>query len=414
MEAFLINIFHVLIIIWFLRKWIKSRIDTSLVWFLICSLFFIGIPLLFDSCLILYNGISTANVIKANYNVNWISNGFLLIDKVSLYALLFDIVLILIYKIANKNFTQYKYFRPKPSNSYFFSWYSILIISYLSLLFFMLNYGINTFQHLGVGVWTKNMEYNKWLYLLTNILISISPIGILKGLYEKKYLLMILSSIPAILIGFVTDSRALIISSVFIIAYYFLWRQAYQNISLRKIITIVIVFYLAFIGLTYFKEGQLFIYPLSLDRSYSDLFYSFANGEQISSKGINFLRLITTGLWSIDVHGIETVEILLAGSRYFSGWGTLHPTILGWAYVDLGGYCFLLAAYFGFFLGVFDRFRINMSPRISILYMCIILRFCPIAVRGSVQYAYANAIYPIFVFLLYYFYMIIFHKTTFK
>lgn len=400
MLALLLNFIHVLIILWFLRKLVKNGIDTSLLWFLVCSLFFIGIPLLFDSCLILNSDIHSANTIKAKYNDNWISNGFQYIDRISLYAFIFDLVLILIYIITDRSFTKYKFFNSQSSSSYFFSWKVIFIISYLSLLFFMLNFGISSLQHLGVGEWTENWTYNKWLNLLTTILISVSPVGILKGLYEKKYILMIFSSIPAILIGFITDSRALIISYVIIFAYYFVWTQAFKSISLRKVLFFAIGFFLAFVGLTYFKEDKLFIYPLSLDRSYSDLFYCFESGDAISSKGMNFLKLVSTGIWSFNDKGIETVEAILANSRYFSGWGTLHPTVLGWAYMDLGRNFFLLAAFFGFFLGVFDIIRKNLNPRLSLLYMCIILRFCPIAVRGSVQYAYANAIYPVLFFLI--------------
>lgn len=410
MGALLINACHLLLIILLLRRFAKRGIDTSLFWMFLCSLFFISIPLFYDSLLVLNRGIEAADIIKSDNNLHWPTGGFRLIDKVSLCSLLFDVAIFVVYCIFNPNYCKL-HFQPIGSiNNNFLSWPVILAISYLSLIFFMINYGITSFVSLGVGAWTNNWEYNKWLNLITNILISISPLGILKGLCERKYILLLLSSIPAILIGLVTDSRALIISSVFIVVYYFLWNQVNKPIKLHKILLVLLVGYIAFIGLTYFKEETFFVYPLSLDRSYSDLFYSFVMEEQLSTKGVNFLRLVSTGFGNFDDHGVESIEVLLANSRYFTGWGSLHPTVLGWAYLDLGELYFLFGAFLGFFLGLFDRVRRASVAKMNLVLVCIILRFCPIMVRGSVQYAYSTAIYPLLVFLI----IILFQKCTYK
>lgn len=394
-----INIIHVFFLVYLIRRYIKKRIDTSLIWFYICSLFFISVPLLFDSFMILFEG-DKAQTIKAAVNENWISNAYNNMTKVSVYALIFDLCVYIMYVLVNRKFKLLKFGSIADVKNDFFGWPIIIVVSYGMLALFMINFGITSVESMDVN-WSDNWSYNKWLNLLTNLILSVAPVGILKGLWEKKYLYILIILIPFAIVGFITGARAFIITVVFIVIYYYVWKKTYTGFSMGSLFLFGIIGYVAFVFLTYSREHQLFIYPLSLDRSYSDLFYCFANADKISTNGVNFLRMISTGFLQFDDGGVGSVEEVVANMRYFDGWGTLHPTILGWAYLDMVDLFFIPALFFGLFLGLFDFLRSKMSIKIGLLFLCIILRFCPIAVRGSVQYAYSTAIYPIIIFVAY-------------
>ena len=83
------------------------------------------------------------------------------------------------------------------------------------------------------------------------------------------------------------------------------------------------------------------------------------------------------------------------------GWGSLHPTILGWAFIDLGKYYGFLALFLGGILGICDRIRLSCKPIVNIMFLSFVFSFSAIAMRGSLQYAYSSFIYPFFMLIIY-------------
>ena len=92
----------------------------------------------------------------------------------------------------------------------------------------------------------------------------------------------------------------------------------------------------------------------------------------------------------------------MADYKFFPGWGSLHPTLYGWAYIDLGFYGFILAIYLGIFSGILDQVRYKLPVKYNILFIPFIMRFITVLIRGSVQNAYSNIVYILFIFIIIY------------
>jgi len=166
-----------------------------------------------------------------------------------------------------------------------------------------------------------------------------------------------------------------------------------------KLVVVAIIMSILF---TSYRGGWGASYPLTRDMSYFDMFYAYQNADAITTSGSNTKRLILTGLISYDA---EDLTVKLASYKFFTGWGSLHPTIIGWALIDLGKSCFwLLAVYIGCFLGFCDRLRYSLPRKYNFFFLAFIFMFCAVAVRGSVQYAYSGIIYPFLMLTIYYIY----------
>ena len=396
MSAFLINIIHNFILIFVLVSIFKKKQDRAIIWYIVSSMFFISIPLLFDSIIGTLFGMEAATALRMRYDPMWDIFNFSVIADVSLCALIFDIVVLIVYGLMNRN--RYDIFDASKATK--INWQVLFLISYGAFVVFMINQGLTKVSNLGIGGgWNDNNIGNRWVTLLFNILVTTAPVGLIKGFYKKQYILAFLSVIPLILIEYISEARALVIAAGFAFCYYMVSQLSVKGWSMWKICLCIISGYVINILFTFYRSHNVALYPLMVDPSYGELYYSYFMSDIFSTRGNNFLRMLSTGIYSPDISE-NLVEESLANLKYHYGWGTLHPTVVGWSVFDMKKLFFIPAAFWGFFYAIFDRIRYKMPPAMSVLFLTIIFRFTPILVRGSVQYAYTVAFYPIIFFVL--------------
>lgn len=401
MFALIINLINVLFLTYLVCYYIKYRIDTSLLWYSIVSLFFINIPLLFDNCLLYYD-IDLFNNIQLNSNVYWELNFVSDFLRVSLCSLMFNLCFFLSYRfITRKKIFTFIFLESNKKASILFPWIIYFLVSYFGLLLFMYHNNISSFSFIGTGLWYQNRNDNAVINLLVNLLVPIMPVSLFVSLVFRKYLLGFLCIIPVILIAIITGARSQYITIAFYLLYYIIWKLGLKQFSFNSLIKLFIVSVsIAVFIMSLRSESN--TYPLSKDLSYCDLFYVFQNSNAFTTEGTNFIRLILTGFYDYSVNDV-TAE--LANYKFFQGWGTLHPTLLGWAYADLQGYFWVLSLFFGTFLGFYDLLRHSILYKYNIFFLAFLFSFISISVRGSVQYAYSTIIYPFFILVLFYTYI---------
>lgn len=376
--------------------WIlKRKIDSSLFWLLACLLYFVNVPLLFDSIAIFWCGIDDYTYTLKQYNNFWEIGMKDCFFKVSVSSLVFNVVLILSYHFATIKH-RYKMAIPlldENNQNLFMSYKLYAIVSLIGLVLFMYNHGLSTIVFLGTGR-NANVAGNRFTILFQSLFLGIGSIGIIRGMVEKRYVEVAIIAIPVLLVAYITGARSQIIALAFAFIYYYIWKA---DLTAKQLVYIVVLGLLVSVVLTSYRGGIRF-YPLAKDGSYADLFYSFENQNHLATHGENFKRLLLTGFYKYQTYDIT---FKLADFKFFKGWGSLHPSMLGWAYIDLGNLYWLLAAYFGVFLGMCDVLRYKLPFRYNLLFVPFVFIFSSVAARGSVQYAYASIIYPFIIMCLF-------------
>jgi hypothetical protein len=416
--ACIFNVFSFLLLVWVSIKELKGRNSMLLYYCLIC-IYIVQIPLIYDSFSFLIRGSDVTKMILFNHNNTVTSSAdyYILntgiIFKASIYVFLSNIVLIGCYNLCvKKKITFYK--KIEPSN--FMSNVFYLLIGLTAISIFIYYYGFDISR---IGVDYRNTTFggtNPLLSFILNLcMISLISV-VLKGFVCRTYFTSFILLIPMLIIGTLTVARALIISIPLIILYYIVNVNHRKNIVnlIGKIFMIgaIFIFILLFI-----RGHDASFYPISRDISVFDLYYGIANKMNLNtSDGYYFFNVIKIGVpfWEWP-QNYETLESMLGSYRYFSGWGTLHPTFFGWTYIDAGWYGLLTAAFFGFFIGLTDIVRYHLSMKLSLLFLPFQLSFVAVMVRGSIQYAYGNIIYILIFFMICLFVMkFIFNKKLMK
>lgn len=402
-----INILNVFFICIFSYICLKKKRDTSLFWLFLSLLYFYNIPLLVDSFGYDFMGDRPYNLLLSEHNQYWNNDNVKWIDKISLCSLAFNIILYLSYRVTTLNsFKRFSF--PEIDESYtphelakttFFPFYWYVGFSLIGLALFFWDHGLTAITVLGTGNFASTLN-NRFVTFFQGLFLGIASVGVVRGLLEKKYLYLILIAIPIILVGYMTEARARIISLAFFIIWYFLWIKSSQGFSLRKILFLACFLFLVVFVLTSYRGGM-GIYPIAKDFSYADLYNAFRYEPSLSTAGEDTKRLLLTGFYNYQA---EDITYKLADYMFFVGWGSLHPTLLGWCYIDLGEWYWLIAVYFGFFLGIVDKLRHKLSSRYNLLILPFIFIFTSVAARGSVQYAYAAMIYPFLLLVIYFLY----------
>lgn len=398
MLTVLINILNTGILFYFCYKCVKNKIDSSLLWISISSLYFINIPLLYDSILSLFQTNYEYSIIQANEN--WVNGTFKSIYIISISSLVFNLLFYASYflTISPRKVMKLNK-RINVSNNIQLNvipWWLCILVCYSSFFLFLFNNGISNISNLGTAEWYSGRINNSIINFLSSFLLSLSSFTVFKALVEKKVWTGMICIIPLLLVEYITESRALIISSAFYFLFFVIINT--KTMTLYRMLTILIIAFLLSVLLTFWRGGLGLFYPNSKDVSYSDLFYAYSISEIISTHGTNSLRLILTGFYRIEAYDITRA---IADYKIKMGWGSLHPTILGWAFVDLGHYYGILALYFGFLLGICDRIRLSCKPIVNLIFLSFVFSFTTIAIRGSVQYAYALFIYAFFILIIY-------------
>ena len=112
------------------------------------------------------------------------------------------------------------------------------------------------------------------------------------------------------------------------------------------------------------------------------------------------LFLLTTGLYPNFILGernfsLVDIPSILAFDKFGWNFGTIHPTLYGWLFIDLG----FSAIFFTFFLGFIISFMENKMKLMNVkLYSFLVVSlslFIFVSLRGSLQVAYSKSFYII-------------------
>ena len=398
MITLLLNIINVMVLVFVLYRNIKLKIDTSIIWYCLVSLYFINIPLFFDCVQLQFQrtDIFELNIIKTN--PSWIKGTLSNMSRITIDSLLFNLILILTYSVIVGKSKRLKIHWTPALLTGYLSWKWLIILSWLAFILFLFYNQISlySFTLIQTGQWYQNRLNIPLLGLIVNLLIPICSISSLKMLVDKKWILGIIALFPLIIIGAITGSRSQIISIIFFVLYYFL-------IKLKRINILSICFYtfilLSTSMLLQSYRGNIKSYPVAKDSSYSDLFYSYEIVDQLRMNGESTKRLIATGFIHND-KSYRDITIELGKFKYRNSYVSLHPTILGWAYLDLKNLFFIIAIHIGFVLGITDKLRYRSPLVINEFMLSFVFTFIAVGVRGSLQFAYSTLIYPLFIMIL--------------
>lgn len=401
MWVFLLSLTNVILLLSVSYKCVKRRIDTALLYYCAISLYFINIPLLFDSLMVGLNGMNAWDATLADVNKYWTSGALRNIELVALNSLIFNIVFLASYYWVCKGQikTGKMTYRPLNNNTLSsLSWGTCFLFVIMGLIIFMVYNNITSFSNMEVGEWYENRSNDRVLGLLASLLVPLMSVGVIRTMYSKNYVLGLILLSPVLIIGISTGARSQIIPIVFYVMFYLLWANT-KGFRLKNILVIGIIGYVLVYLLTITRESFTAVYPLYKDWSYLDLFYVYEMGSSISTHGLNTLTMLLRDFLPLQVEDITTV---VADSKFGAGWGTLHPSLLGWAYVDLQNYYWVLAALFGVIIGFYDRLRHRMPMLIYLLFLSYEFAFLAIAVRGSVKFAYSQLFYPMLILIALY------------
>ena len=398
MEALFYSSLNLLFLIYTSFYCVKRRVDSAVFFYCLITLYFINIPLFYDSFMVLSHGMSYWERYLQDVNIQWSSNTLTNINIIARDSLVFNCCFIFSYYYIKKKrlLSQNLNFRPYGSNTITdLSWRRCFFLSYFGLAIFMVYNQISSFSMMDVGEWYENRLNNRVIALLSTIFVPLMSVGVIRAFYAKNIIGGLLVIAPVLIIGIFTGARSQIIPVVFYVIYFFIWSNA--KLKLKNILLFGGIAFALVLLLTISRETVTAIYPVYKDWAYIDLFYSYDVASSISTHGLNSLVMIARDILPVQVQDITT---LVADTKYGVGWGSLHPSLLGWAYIDLLNLNWLLAIFFGVLMAIYDRLRHNMPNAIYFMFLSYEFAFLAIAIRGSVQFAYSQLFYPIVILIL--------------
>lgn len=378
----------------------KRHIDTAVLYYCIVSLYFINIPLLYDALMVLTHGLGPWETTLMSVNRYWTSGTLQNIEIIARDSLVFNISFFFAYYLICGSLIKKKKFDYRPLNRHSLSslsWGTCFLFAIVGMAMFMIYNNITSFKAMDVGEWYEGRSDSRVLALLASLLVPLMSVGVIRMLYSKNYILGFVLLLPVLTIGFFTGARSQIIPVVFYVLFYFFWRN--KNFKLKNILLIGGIVFLLIYILTITREEVTALYPIYKDWAYIDLFYVYDMGSSISTHGLNTATML---LRDFIPQQVEDITSLVADTKFGTGWGTLHPSLLGWAYVDLLDFNWLLAIFFGWIVGLFDRLRHRMPMLIYLLFLSYEFAFLAIAIRGSVKFAYSQLLYPMLLLILLY------------
>lgn len=392
-----VNVFFLIYVTYFC---LKRHIDSAMLYYSIVSLYFINIPLLYDALMVQIHGVNTWETTLMNVNRYWTSGSLQNIDTIAQDSLIFNLALLLSYYVICGLCIKKRKFDYRPLNRHSLSslsWTTCFLFAFLGMAIFMRYNNITSFKMMEVGEWYEGRSDSRILALLASLLVPLMSVGVIRVLYTKNYLLGFILLLPVLIIGIFTGARSQIIPVVFYVLFFFFWK--YSKISIKNILLIGGVSLLFIYILTVAREDVTALYPVFKDWSYIDLFYVYDMGSSISTHGLNTATMILRDFFPQQV---EDITLVVAESKFGAGWGTLHPSLLGWAYVDLQNFNWLLAIILGMVIALFDRLRHRMPMLIYLLFLSYEFSFLAIAIRGSVKFAYSQLLYPLLLLIFIY------------
>lgn len=369
------------------KRYIGKSIN-SLYWF--GSLFFIGLPLFLDSMMVFLN----KGDVLTNFLYDQDINFYIDFNKLELtYLSLFVLFCNLAFMLGELVIVDKK--SENHANCGQFE-YILLILNYLFLFIFLFNYP---------GKWFVADFYREsnFLYQFSALFVMICSSSALIYLMNRKYILGFFSLFPTLFISFVSAERPYLAPFVGVL---FIWMATISNDNKKDIFKILLfgffaVFIMRFVR--YLANGQdfsLLQITLERDSSTSVLYYIFENVNIYESlvNGKATLFLILTGIYPEFLLGsrnfsLVDIPAILAQDKFGWSFGTIHPTLYGWLFIDLGWVSIFFMFMFGLILRYMENFLKKKNFRMYSIFLAAASVFIFVALRGSLQVGYSRFFY---------------------
>ncbi len=380
--------------LWRLIQDTRNRRPMVLFW--IASLYVAGIPLLVDSALVLAGHADKWGQALSLQRISFpydLSGDLLL--RIVVFVLAFNAIVAFSAEVARRLYAAKREpaVRPDQIEEHIPSMRLLVIMGWLGLGIYGL-YGMRRFVF-GVPVYA--------LYILFT---TFSSAGVFLAIIGSRRLWALIGAAPAIVAAYVSTTRPVIAT---LIGCTLLGLLARYKGSLFRILVFLGVGGLAMVFVlntvlgprAYQKSYNSFLYPLNRDESVNNLYFCF-DEEMLDDPGTEFAGikcLLATGFVPESLFGARQLQDAdvtwyLAACRFFPGWGTLHPTIYGWSFVDMKWYGLGFAAFFGLLVSALTEWSQHDFARRAVV-AAVASKLIIVGVRGSVQVGYSSLVYAL-------------------
>ena len=397
------------------------------------ALYLIGIPLMFDSMFFML-GIGQEWQLLISSNLYFYP--YILIEetlyRVAIFYFLFNaLASISFYVFSSKHKNHSKLIESlsasQTANENFYV-YFFMICGYLGGMIFIAIYGF-FWELRGFGyvdeVGSNSLPFLALLKIVYRFLLYVSAVSVFFSVLRKRYLTAIIAFVPSMLIMILTSERPYILPALVVTLFALFYRDQAEGIKLSHIFLALIAAYVIPSLFLYVRHGfDIFSvvslpYPIYRDISMNNLYYVFSDFGMFydrGTEGTNSLRLAITGILPSSIFGsnfndFEDVTSYMNFRRFGNYLGTLHPTIYGWLFLDLKWYGVLSGIFIGIIMAL-PTYTSRMPYFFQVALFSILAGFVIVALRGSVQFAYSNAIYGIYLLFLVFLCVKLFEKKV--
>lgn len=378
-----------------------------------CSIFFVILPIMFDLIVVSVGQTEEFNRLLNEQSPNyWTGADADIIFDAALFTFLFN-GFFLITSIVIKHTIKITRIRDVSTDVYGFTGNIFLLIlsaiPCVSLIVEGANFITSQSENIQLSLFTKYI----------GLLVPLGAVCAYRTFLCKKYFLMFLYVLPIFILSFISQARAIFfyIPSALLMAYLY---KSNVHIPLKRLLAI---------GLTLLVMAQtvkiatnehhgfwtrddniLFtVVNMFRDTSIGDFYYSIYTQKSQSdtgTEGSSTLALILTGIVPpflgndiFDPHNTVTYRIyqLRFGNVDY---GSMHPTLYGAAYFDLGYLGLILAMFIPIALRIYKSLlnKLNFADSIAPV---MIANFYFVCMRGSINVAYFRLIYSgVFILLV--------------
>lgn len=268
-----------------------------------------------------------------------------------------------------------------------------------------------------LNVPTMSGTFGNIMIMTYTSFLTLSGIAAFYSTRDKKYLFLVITLLPTAILASYSGQRPYIVPPLLAAFYGFIVSQ--ERIRLHSLMKAaffctIIIFSFLCVRYGFDKTMDMFFgnmpYPVDRDVSSDILYYCFSDKGLYKDAGTSYTgisRLAMTGLrprvlFDEDSGDIDVTRYI-AVKRHKWEYGTLHPTLFGWFYVDMKWWGLLVAIPLAIGLAILEIVS-SKSLFLRIVIVTTTAMFIVVAMRGSVQYAYSRSIYAaaigVFLFFL--------------
>lgn len=376
------------------------------------AIYFALIPIFFDSLLMASGELRALNDSISSENPSyWTGVDSIVLMHASLFVFLFNFIYWLSARVANSAI-HVGVVRPHGGFRFVGSVF-LLVVVYVAL-YFAFEEGVDFIQK------QKDDVQTTFSSALAQLVIPLSAVCLFAYGKEKRYYMAFLFAMPLALVSFVGQARAMFfyIPAAIVMLHVV---QSDGNVKLKKLGFYLLVLLCMSVAVKvvanedhgfWYADSKLIFFASNVlrDVSIGDFYFAVdakENHDNLTTQGKSTLALVLTGivppflgkeLFDSKNTVIFSIYQLRFGDYSF---GSVHPTLYGCAYFDLGYLGVFLAIFFPFVLRVFKKLygRFFFSEALVV----IVAGFWFVTMRGSPNVAYFRLFYSsILVFILMY------------